>query len=327
MSNGSLPNQMFSSPHFGGHVYGYQQRPYLDAPQAIPATGVMGPPSRPAPVDKPTDVNDLTDVLVGSGVDLREEEAALVNRSNTSHQQQNGTAFAQDANLYTNVGRSLGPSMSDSSDYRQTNTLSPNVPGERNSFYGGGTLNQPSVPIQSLEDRAEAERKRAIRRKAERKQYHLNDPFLMGSSVHRRISKHTDSMQVAINKHGLLQPNNRSSQGLQLAVAGPDKNEMLVMVKGEDLLYENAPLAEFLTLISLATQERLRNVVEDTATLAKGRRTGSHSVVPTDLTDLAIGSGIPDPVSSFPTPGNSAVSPKENPLKRMEPRLSVLVIC
>ena len=36
----------------------------------------MGPPSRPN--DKPTDVADLSDVLAGSGVDLREEEAALM---------------------------------------------------------------------------------------------------------------------------------------------------------------------------------------------------------------------------------------------------------
>lgn len=35
----------------------------------------MGPPSRPS--DKPTDINDLGDVLAGSGVDLREEEAAM----------------------------------------------------------------------------------------------------------------------------------------------------------------------------------------------------------------------------------------------------------
>lgn len=46
--------------------------------------GSMGPPSRPN--DKPTDMNELTDVLLGSGVDLREEEAALMNRRNATQQ-------------------------------------------------------------------------------------------------------------------------------------------------------------------------------------------------------------------------------------------------
>ena len=322
MSNGSLPNQMFSSPHFGAQPNGHQPRPYLDAPQAMPATGVMGPPSRPAPADKPTDVNDLSDVLAGSGVDLREEEAALVNRFNSTHQQQNGSPFIQDQSTHQSIAGPPGGSTGEYSGYRQFNSLSTNIPGDRGSFYGAGTFNQPAATIQSVEDRVEADKKRAIRRKAERKQYHLNDPFLSGSSVHRRMSKHTDSMQVTVNKAGLLTTNNRSGQGLQLAVAGPDKNEMLVMVKGEDLLYENAPMAEILTLLSLATQERLRNVVEDTATLARGRRTGAHGKVPSELVDLAIGNGIPDPASAFPTPGNSAVSPKENPLKRM--RLAIM---
>lgn len=44
----------------------------------------MGPPSRPN--DKPTDMNELSDVLLGSGVDLREEEAALMNRRNATQQ-------------------------------------------------------------------------------------------------------------------------------------------------------------------------------------------------------------------------------------------------
>ena len=40
-------------------------------------SGAMGPPSKPVD-DRPVDVNDLGDVLAGSGVDLREEEANLV---------------------------------------------------------------------------------------------------------------------------------------------------------------------------------------------------------------------------------------------------------
>lgn len=107
LANITLPNQVFSSPYYGSQANGTPQSntgsfyntmnsaPPNNAPQDFPSsnnapaqngppttiatqTGSMGPPSRPN--DKPTDMNDLVDVLSGSGVDLREEEAALTRR-------------------------------------------------------------------------------------------------------------------------------------------------------------------------------------------------------------------------------------------------------
>ncbi|MCJ1475485.1 hypothetical protein MMC13_004148 [Lambiella insularis] len=311
ISNGSLPNQIFSSPNFGAQPNGHAPpRPYVEPPQAPPPAGAMGPPLRP--VDKPVDVHDLTDVLSGSGVDLREEEAALFNRFDSSNQQPNGNFLPMD--LSATIGTN-GYQASNYNPYGQYNTLSQNVPGDRGSFYGAGTLNQPAVSVKTLEQQLDEQRKRALRRKAERQQYHLNDPFLYGGVVQHRLMKQTHVARIALPQDGLLTSNNQGGQPLQLAVAGPDQNEVIVMLKGQDLLYSKAPLVEILTLVSLAAQERLKTIVEDTATLAKGRREGSHGVVPAELADLALGNGKADP-ALLPTPGNSAVSPRTNPLKR-----------
>ena len=121
-------------------------------------------------------------------------------------------------------------------------------------------------------------------------------------------------MHVA--QQGLLANVSRQNVAQRLLVHGPDKNETLKVVKGESLLNSEGPYVEILTLLSLAVEERMRGIVEDAATLAKGRRVGSHGIVPVELTDLATGEGATETANGLPTPGNSAVSPKSNPLKR-----------
>ena len=283
----------------------------------------MGPPSRP--IDKPTDVNDLSDVLAGSGVDLKEEEAALFNRFGNPNTQQNGASFTSEASTSFGSGGPNGQQASNFNPYNQFNTLSANVPGGKSSFFGAGTLNQAMVPIKTAEEQYEDEKKRAMRRKMERRQYHLNDPFLLGAGVHARLAKATQTEQILFPRDGLLTSNGQKDP-ISLYLIGPDNNEVLTTVRGEDLLYQTSPLVDILSLISLATQERLRGVVEDAAELAKGRRVGSHGAVPPELVDLAVAGGTFDP-AFLPTPGNSAVSPMTNPLKRMECPIVVTCLC
>ena len=354
MQNIGLPNQVFSSPYYGApqnggtsnhsyntnHNYANQQSPSY-ANQQSPAyspnspygsgspympnnnynsmnhappqsaassqptlTGTMGPPSRPA-VDKPTDINELGDVLAGSGVDLREEEAALLAYGRPGQQRQD-----------TGYGGSSFNSFGAGRPVPTPNYYSSNIPGDRNSFYGAGTFNQPPEPPRSAEDIAAAERKKALRRQAEIKSYHLNDPFLFAGCLSNRLLRQAHNMQVQVPQKGLLSHVSRQSISQQLIVLGPDKNESLKVVKGEPLLTIDGPFVEFLSLLSLAAEERLRGLVEDAATLAKGRRIGSHGIVPVGLTDLATGEGATETANGLPTPSNSAVSPKSNPLKR-----------
>ena len=262
----------------------------------------MGPPSRPA-ADKPTDINELGDVLAGSGVDLREEEAALLAYGRPGQQRQDTIYGGSSTN-------SFGPSYSTPAD----NFYSSNAPGDRNSFYGAGTFNQPAASYRSAEEIAASDRKKALRRKAEIKSYHLNDPFLLGGPLSQKLLTQAQNMQVQVPRNGLLvaKPNGPH----QLLVHGPDNNETLRMVKGQPLLHTEGSYVEILALISLAAEERMRGLVEDAATLAKGRRVGSHGIVPFDLAHLATGEGAVETANGLPTPGNSAVSPKSNILKR-----------
>lgn len=294
------PSNSYPSPNVNGtHNYNTMNpaQTSMSSQSQAGATGGMGPPARP--IDKPTDINELGDVMVGSGIDLREEEAALLN----SYGKQR-----QDAGYGTGSFGTYAPP--------KENSYSRNVPGDRGSFYGAGSFNQAPEPERSAEDLADEIRRKSLRRKAEIHSYHLNNPFLSSGCLHKRLNKQALSMQVSIPKAGLL----KSAPGrpaTEIAIQGPDNNPVIKVVHGEDLVGIDAPLVELLSLLSLATEERIRGFVEDSATLAKGRRIGAHGVVPADLTDLAIPTGSSEAVAGLPTPGNSAVSEKSNPLKRM----------
>ena len=278
----------------------------MNAPTPQPGpSGAMGPPSRPA-VDKPTDINELGDVIAGTGIDLREEEAALVNYNKGGQQRQDGGYNANVAQSFNSLGAQP-----------RDNYYSPNYPGDRSTFYGGGTFNQQPEPPKSTAELAAETRKKALRRKAEIKSYHLSDPFLAPKILLRLVGRLAQSNQVivptvgpGVNKWKPGDPTTR------VEVQGPDKNVQVKMVTTGEYLHTDSPYVEILSLLSLATEERLRGLVEDAATLAKGRRMGSSGVVPLELSDLATGNGVSEMVTGLPTPSNSAVSPTTNPLKR-----------
>ncbi|KAL2036461.1 hypothetical protein N7G274_010829 [Stereocaulon virgatum] len=99
-------------------------------------------------------------------------------------------------------------------------------------------------------------------------------------------------MSVVIPSRGHYNPQARpGAPPRELLVQGPDKNWVMKSVTSEELLDLESPYAEILALISLAAQERIRGLVEDAAALAKGRRMGSHGVVPLELAGIATGSG------------------------------------
>lgn len=267
----------------------------------------MGPPSRPTDkaTDKPTDMNELSDVLVGSGIDLKEEEAALLGRFNLPSQRQ---AAAPAFGTTGNTGAPTG--------YNTFNLLSQSVTGDRFGPYGAVTPNQQAVVHQPAEDSAESEHRRTIRRRAEKIQHHANDPFLATSWVQQRLWHAVKREGITRSNPAMAKFTNHATGMNDISAPGLDPNGLLSTSKGQDSFSHDAPLMEFFTLISLAAKERLRGIVEEAATLAKGRRMGSHGEVPSEFTELAAGPGDFGSVTALPTPGNSAVSPKSNPLKR-----------
>lgn len=281
------------------------------------AAGVMGPPSRP--VEKATDMAELADVLASSGVDLKEEEAALTTPYLNAAQQNNSNSFnsnhASSFNSTTSNGSSTG-TLTASNNYHY---LSENVPGGRDTFYGAGTFNQPAIPHQAPEVLAEEQRKRAARRLAEKRQHHLNDPFLLMGSLKRKLFASADANHARLPIDGLYSPQRNTRQPmLPVKVTAPD-GTTVIATKGQSFIYPDAPIVDIFALLSLATEERIRALLEDAAALALGRRIGSHGVVPAEWADLAVANG-PESATAMPTPGRSgwesAVSPKTNPLKR-----------
>ena len=275
-----------------------------------PQNGAMGPPSRPT--DKPTDMNELSDVLVGSGIDLKEEEAALIGRFNLPSQRQ---AVAPTFGTSANTGAPLS--------YNTFNVLSQSVTSDRSGSYGTAAFSQQAVGHQPTENSAESEQKRAIRRRAEKIQHHATDPFLMTGWVQQRLWHAVKREGIAKSNPGMAKFAHHATGMNDISNPGLDMNGLLSTSKGQDSFSHDAPLMEFFTLISLATKERLRGLVEEAATLAKGRRMGSHGEVPSEFTELAAGPDDFGSVPALPTPGNSAVSPKSNSLKRMNENCSL----
>lgn len=262
---------------------------------------------------------ELADVLVSSGVDLKEEEAALTTPYLNATQQNNSYSFnsnnASSFNSTASNGSSTG-TLTASNNYHH---LSDNLPGGRETFYGAGTFNQPAAPHQAPEALAEEQRKRAARRLAEKRQYHMNDPFLSGRSLKRKLFACADANHARLPIDGVYSPQRNTRQPmLPVEVTAPD-GTTVVATKGQSFVYPDAPMVDIFTLLSLATEERIRALLEDAAALALGRRVGSHGVVPPDWADLAVGNG-PESATAKYTPGRSswesAVSPKTNPLKR-----------
>ena len=358
MANLSLPSQIFSAPYHGNQTngtsasqhynsmnHGYSntatpartvnptykplptpnpivsQQPAPQTPSAAATANAgpsvpnaMGPPGRPD--NRPTDLNELGDVLFGAGVDLREEEAALLRsrESNTQKQHPN-------LNFVDQLREASGRDPNAKYPFSRDNFYTNNVPGDRASFYGSGTFNQPGQPEQSAEEMAKAKREHEARVAAEIKQYHLNRPFLQAGNLHKRLSENAANLhvQIPVKETEILRPSQPIMKPQEIKVVGPDENPVMKIVKGEPLLLLKNSLVDILSLISLASEERVRNLVEDAAVLARGRRTGSTGLVPQDLVDLAEKDVNGEAAATLPTPSNSATSPKDNPLKRMTP--------
>lgn len=270
-------------------------------------SGAMGPPSRPT--DKPTDMNELSDVLIGSGIDLKEEEAALLGRFNLPSQRQPAAPLSSNFGTALNTGTTTA--------YNNFNLPSQNRNGERISSYNPAISNQQAAVPPLAGDLAEAEYRRNIRTHAEKLQYHSNDPFLLISWVQQKLWQAVKKEGITKSNPALPNYQNHAGRISDHPASSLDPNGLLSTSRGQDSLSHDAPLVEFFTLISLAAKERLRALVEEAAIIAKGRRMGSHGVVPSELTEIAAELESFGSATALPTPGNSAVSPKSNPLKRM----------
>lgn len=242
--------------------------------QAPQPQGAMGPPSRPA--DKATDAAELTDVLASSGIDVREEEAFLTNSYRPGVQAQQAQQAQQlppnlsFASQTSTIGTtSATPSFTDPSQVK---------PSSQGSFYTEPST-QPLAPFRDPNESI-----RADSEAARRAQHHIQDPFLLTKVLEQKLQKRGVDLGVRIPSEGLFHPVPGRPQPIE--VTGPDGSS--IVRTGQTILnQEGAPLVDILNLMSISCEERLRNVLDYSSTLARTRRAYSHGGVPVEWEDLA----------------------------------------
>ena len=275
----------------------------------------MGPPPRPNPEkvekeekEKIHDISDVTDVFHGSGIDLREEENYMSNTFRNSH---SGPSY----------NTSFGSSTTNASPNNSFNYLNQGSFGSQPAFSGSGPISQPIASQEDMEKDIEHKHAAAARELAVSRQAHLKDSFLVSNRIRHRMHQIAYEQGVALNVDGLfdkIEPayHNLTQTGPngQAIAAIKEPHSRVLQEKPKDgFLQETAPLADILTLVSVAANERIRSLTDDAYRLARGRRYGSHGVVPHDLADLAIGDN-PKSISVQPSSIND--SAWEGSLKR-----------
>lgn len=234
----------------------------------------MGPPQRPvekvvekAGPERHLDINDLSDSVISSGIDLREEENLLA------------ASYRTDRN-------NLGQAPRNALQQNGFDLLSQNTFQGFDAKAGFGSWAEPK---QTPEEELYAKHKKAARALSEGHQHHLDDPFLWGACLRRHLDKASSESGIRLPVEGLFdriqdKPQNVSGTSMR----GGDGSSVTV-VQAPSILNRNTPLEGVLSLLSLAANERLRTLLEDAYGLARGRQTGSDGVVPPEWSDLAIG--------------------------------------
>lgn len=275
-----------------------------------PRAGDMPPPSKP----EKQDANDALDVLAGTGIDIREEENYNANLFSQQHQSQ-----------ATNYSNSFS-----SGTVASGESFSQFKPGSEGSFYGAGPANQPGQPVDK-KTQEEYERKAADHawhsaaiNLAKSRQHEMSNPFIMPGFLHYKMGRiaHDNGLALNVDKSGRmgdfgLPKDFRDGTGGEIEVktqVGP--NGSMMQTNGP-FLPADSPLVDQIALLSLATNQRLRTLLEDAVKLAKGRRTTTQ--VPAEWSDVAVENdvGASSLVVDTPRTGlDSAVSPHTVPQKR-----------
>ena len=287
-----------------------QYTPVMLAPIAGPSTpvpatpGVMGPPSKPA--ERPTKEYeyDATDSLAGTGINIRDEEQALADYYAGSFGSESRYGFPA------------------------------NPPGSKASFYGAGLANQPAQPTaaktpeQLAAEAADRAWSESAHNLATVRSNELKNPFLLIANLHRRAGEICKFHDINLNLDlknpaqsiGKMKPAETWPEPTLTVGTKPGPDGALVHTTGSWIPHD-AFLVDQLALLSLATKHRIREKLEDGFHVATARQKTAHGSVPADWADVAapIASAVGVLAAQDPTSragGESAVSPRTNPLKR-----------
>ncbi|CAN8103326.1 unnamed protein product [Discula destructiva] len=232
--------------------------------------GAMGPPTgRPQREYE----YDVTDSLMGTGVNIRDEENNLA--------EYYAGSYGQDARA----------------------GLPANEPGSRASFYGAGSANQPgedpgNVTQKEFEAR-EAERawNESAHRWAATRSLEHKDPFLNYGNLHARMDKIAKGYGLELNLDNKNNPQQAHVQKSRPLIDYPAPRVIITTRVGPDgasvqvngsVVSPESFLADQLNLLSLGAKHRVRELVTECDKLASHRQESSHGVVPMCWSDDGI---------------------------------------
>lgn len=250
------------------------------APPPAPP-GSMAPP--PARTDRATDAAELTDVLASSGIDVREEEAYLTQGYGHQTQQQQQQP-PQPPRLQTTFNNSfvsqpsagtITPGASFTSQPQQT-TFQAYPPVAQ-------TPSVPQPPQRTAEQIAADNAHRSNTYMSRRAQYHLQDPFLNTAVIEKKLQAIAEDKGLRLPTNGVYRPS--SNKPTTIEVAGPDGSTKISA--GNTIMLHSATLGDMISLISLAFEERLRTVIDQSVTIAQNRQISARGV-PDEWSDLAV---------------------------------------
>lgn len=219
----------------------------------------------------------------------------------------------------------------------ETRTGFPHLPaGGKDSFYGAGPANQPAEPTDAksqeeyaalLADRVwnEAARRLAITRSQELRQ-NLLEPGVLHKRMHNMAQKFGLGLNLDLKPDGrsqymgkFTQPVDFPKPELKMAFQLDADGIATTTETLGSFIPKEAFLVDQIALLSIATKERLQDLVGDANKIAETRQRSSHGAVPIEWADAA---KPPPPningthTEETRTGAESAVSPRTNPLKR-----------
>ena len=254
----------------------HQPQPYQHANNGVhPQQGSMPPPKMPysktadgAELEKANardlDVNNISDVLTGSGIDLRAEEDNLLHNYRSFNSQASASTVSPHASF---------------NNWSQQ--------ADHGAFRGTGPLSQP---VSQEQHEAEFLRKheQAARILNESAQQPLTDPFLAANVLRHRIAKRAYEHGIQVNVDGLFDKiPDKTPRDVTRSTQTGANGEQIVGLEAASLLNQNAPFVEILSLLSLAAEDRVRAIVEDSFALSQGRQNTSHGTIPPQLLEIA----------------------------------------
>ncbi|KAL9947044.1 hypothetical protein ACHAQF_002398 [Verticillium nonalfalfae] len=234
-----------------------------------PPQGAMGPPSRPADRPQKEYEYDVTDSLAGTGIDLRAEEQYL-------------------AELFA-----VEPSISDS-----RTGFSIQNPGNKASFYGAGSANQAAQPNggksqdQVIAEAAEKAWQASAKALSAERVVELNSAFLVVPNVQGRAESIAKEHGLTLNwdmkasqPMGKIKVMDEHPKPVKVSTkVGPDG---AVIKTSGTWIPHDAYLADQLALLSIASKQRLRSLIEDAHRIAVTRQQSSHGEVPDEWKEAA----------------------------------------